>query len=170
MEMGPPPSRRAAVPLSVLTDSTRPWISTPPLVAAISISPAEHRALVVILEPFWVAIELARAGRAASVVLAQVTTVATFLALLVLDFPTLADLGGLVGIGMLIVCPLTLMLLPPMLPDRAATRRRALTAPWLGALAVRHSRAILTVGVALRWLGASQAREKLPPTPTKRPR
>ena len=46
------------VPLSVLTDSTKPRMSTPPWEAAISISPAEHRALAVILEPFWVTMAL----------------------------------------------------------------------------------------------------------------
>jgi hypothetical protein len=59
MEMGPPPGRWAPpVPLSVLTDSTKPRMSTPPLEAAISISPAEHRALAEILEPFWVTMAL----------------------------------------------------------------------------------------------------------------
>ena len=57
--MGPPPGRWAPpVPLSVLTDSTKPRMSTPPLEAAISISPAEQRALAVILEPFWVTMAL----------------------------------------------------------------------------------------------------------------
>src|SRR4029077_9977186 len=37
-------------------------------------------------------------GTASSVILAQVTTAATFLALLFVDFPTLRDLGRLVGL------------------------------------------------------------------------
>ena len=41
MEMGPPPGRWAPpVPLRVLTDSTKPRMSTPPLDAAIAISPS----------------------------------------------------------------------------------------------------------------------------------
>jgi predicted RND superfamily exporter protein len=43
-------------------------------------------------------------GTASSVVLAQMTTAATFLALLVIDFPTLQDLGSLVGLGILLCC------------------------------------------------------------------
>jgi predicted exporter len=90
------------------------------------------------------------AGTAASVVLAQVTTIATFFALLVLDFPTLQDLGALVGLGMVLVCPLTLILLPPMLPrSTGRAHRRAPAAPWLGALVTRRSGAILSFGIAL---------------------
>jgi hypothetical protein len=58
MEMGPPPGCWRPFPPSELTDSTKPRMSTPPLEAAISISPAEHLALVVILEPFWVTMAL----------------------------------------------------------------------------------------------------------------
>ena len=46
-------------------------------------------------------------GTASSVVLAQMTTAATFLALLLIDFPTLQDLGSLVGLGILLCCGLT---------------------------------------------------------------
>ena len=55
-------------------------------------------------------------GTASSVVLAQVTTAATFFALLFIDFPTLQELGGLVGLGILLCCGLTLLLLPALLP------------------------------------------------------
>jgi predicted exporter len=105
------------------------------------------------------------AGTAASVVLAQVTTVATFFALLVLDFPTLQDLGGLVGLGMVLVCPLTLILLPPMLPRSTGTApRRAPAAPWLGALVTRRSGVILSLGIALTiGLGVAARRLQLDP-------
>ena len=69
------------------------------------------------------------AGTGSSVVLAQVTTAATFFALLLIDFPTLQDLGSLVGLGILLCCGLTLLLLPALLPRRTdAQSGRALTA------------------------------------------
>jgi predicted RND superfamily exporter protein len=89
-------------------------------------------------------------GTASSVVLAQMTSVATFLALLLLDFPTLEDLGGLVGIGMLLVCPLTLILLPALFVRTGSARlRRAPATPRLGEFVTRHSRAIVVAGVVL---------------------
>ncbi len=99
------------------------------------------------------------AGTASSVVLAQATSVATFLALLALDFPTLEDLGSLVGVGMLLVCPLTLVLLPALLARRQeATFRPAPAVPWLGRLVARHSRVIAGVGIALTIASAVAAR------------
>jgi uncharacterized protein len=83
-------------------------------------------------------------GTASSVVLAQVTTVATFLALLFVDFPTLQDLGSLVGLGMLLCCGLTLLLLPALLPRRTDARLgRALTAAWLGRFVTRAAAPIV---------------------------
>ena len=90
------------------------------------------------------------AGTASSVVLAQMTTVATFLALLALDFPTLEDLGSLVGVGMLLVCPLTLVLLPALLTRRQESAfRPAPATPWLGRLVTRHSRTLAGAGIVL---------------------
>ena len=101
-------------------------------------------------------------GTASSVILAQVTTAATFFALLFIDFPTLNDLGGLVGIGVLLSCSFTLILLPAMLARSARTRGRALTADWLGTLVVRPSRTIVIVGViATVGLGIAAARLRL---------
>jgi len=81
---------------------------------------------------------------ASSVVLAQLTTSATFLALLFIDFPTLQDLGSLVGIGILICCALTLLLLPGFLPRQTdAAERRSLTAAWLGRFVARAARPIV---------------------------
>src|SRR6202158_6339484 len=54
---------------------------------------------------------LGMAGTASSVVLAQATTAATFFALLFIDFPTLQALGSLVGLGILLCCGFTLLLL-----------------------------------------------------------
>ena len=98
-------------------------------------------------------------GTAFSVMLAQVTTAATFFALLFIDFPTLNDLGGLVGTGVLLSCLFTLVLLPALLARGSRTRGRALTAHWLGDFVVRRSRTIVTVGViATIGLGIAAAR------------
>jgi predicted RND superfamily exporter protein len=99
------------------------------------------------------------AGTASSVVLAQATSVATFLALLALDFPTLEDLGSLVGLGMLLVCPLTLVLLPALLTRRQETSFRSAPAtPWLGRLVTKHSRTLAAIGIVLTIGGAVAAR------------
>jgi len=86
------------------------------------------------------------AGTASSVVLAQVTTAATFFALLFIDFPTLQDLGSLVGLGILLCCGLTIVLLPALLPERAETHS-GLTAAWLGRFVTRAAGPIVWVSV-----------------------
>ncbi len=86
-------------------------------------------------------------GTASSVILAQLTTAATFFALLFIDFPTLNDLGGLVGVGILFSCAFTLVVLPALLGRTSTTRGRALTSLWLGDFVVRRSRIIVALGV-----------------------
>jgi len=85
-------------------------------------------------------------GTAGGVVLAYATTAATFLALLFVDFPTLEDLGRLVGLGMLASLALVLALLPALVgyssPGRAP---RPISSPWLGRLVERRGRLILVV-------------------------
>jgi predicted exporter len=100
------------------------------------------------------------AGTASAVVLAQVTTAATFLALLFIDFPTLQDLGAIVGAGILLACGFTLVLLPALLSRSRTTRGgRALTASWLGDFVMRWSRAIVaSSAVATVVLGAAASR------------
>jgi uncharacterized protein len=94
-------------------------------------------------------------GTASSVVLAQATTAATFFALLFIDFPPLQDLGSLVGLGILLCCGLTLLLLPALLPRRAEARPApGLAAVWLGGFVTRAAvpivwvSAIATIGLA----------------------
>lgn len=95
-------------------------------------------------------------GTAFTVVLAELTTVATFLAMVFIDFPTLNDLGILVGIGMLLTCAFTLVLIPAMLARDSGSRGRALTANWLGDFVVRYSRGIVVTGtIATIALGAA---------------
>jgi uncharacterized protein len=102
-------------------------------------------------------------GTASSVVLAQGTTAATFLALLFIDFPTLQDLGGLVGLGILLCCGLTLLLLPALLPRHTDARTgRGLTAAWLGRFVTRAAVPIVWVSaIATIALGAASTRLRL---------
>jgi hypothetical protein len=90
----------------------------------------------------------AMGGTASSVVLAQATTAATFGALLLIDFPTLQDLGALVGVGILFCCLFTLLLLPALLRRRDRSQPgRLLRAAWLGRSVTRYPRAIASVGI-----------------------
>ena len=87
-------------------------------------------------------------GTATSVMLAYGTTAATFLALVLVDFPSLQDLGRLVGLGILVCGALLLTLLPAMIgltsPQLPA---RSVISAWLGRFVERHGRAILAAGV-----------------------
>jgi predicted exporter len=82
---------------------------------------------------------------ASSVVLAQLTTAATFLALLLIDFPTLQDLGSLVGLGIICCLVLTILLLPALLPAHVGSRGTVKTAEWLGRFVTGSSRRIVWV-------------------------
>jgi predicted RND superfamily exporter protein len=102
-------------------------------------------------------------GTAQSVMLAYATTAATFLALVVIDFPSLQDLGRLVGLGILACCALLLTLLPALIgftSPRKATR--SVTTVWLGRLVERQGRTILVIaGVSTLVLGAFAMRLRL---------
>lgn len=90
------------------------------------------------------------AGTAKSVLLAYGTTGATFLALTLLDFPSLQQLGRLVGIGILACAGLVLVLLPALLGLTSPEMRQPpVTAAWLGRFVVRRARAILVVAALL---------------------
>jgi uncharacterized protein len=102
-------------------------------------------------------------GTASSVALAQLTTAATFFALLCIDFPTLQELGSLVGLGILLCCALTLLLLPALLPRRVDARPgRGLTAAWLGRFVTRGAGPIVWVSaIATIGLGVASTRLQL---------
>jgi hypothetical protein len=88
------------------------------------------------------------AGAGTSMLLGCLTTAATFFGLTWIDLPALQQLGWLVGIGMLLGGPLTLLLVPAMLPNRVP-RSRALSLPWLAPFVRRHHRIVLiTAGIA----------------------
>jgi predicted RND superfamily exporter protein len=99
------------------------------------------------------------AGTARSVMLAYGTTAATFFALLLIDFPSLHDLGLLIGIGILACYGLLLTLLPALVGVTAPRPMRPFTAPWLGRFVERRGRAILLIAVVLTvGLGAAALR------------
>ncbi|MBE3073030.1 MAG: MMPL family transporter, partial [Acidobacteria bacterium] len=99
-------------------------------------------------------------GTAKSVMLAYGTTAATFLALVLVDFPSLQDLGRLVGLGILACFVLVLMLLPALIGFTSPKHvDRAITSAWLGRLVERRAREILVVSAVLTLgLGAAGTR------------
>jgi predicted RND superfamily exporter protein len=86
---------------------------------------------------------------AASMMLGMWTTAATFLGLVVVDFPSLEQLGLLIGLSMVVCGVLTLLLVPASLPSRPPARAlRSLTMPALAG-AVRRWRSSILVGAAI---------------------
>ena len=94
---------------------------------------------------------------ASSVVLAQATTAATFLALLLIDFPTLQELGGIVGLGIVLCCGFTLLLLPAMLPrgPQVDPAQRSISAAWLGSFVTRAARPIIWATIVVTVFAAA---------------
>lgn len=89
-------------------------------------------------------------GPAASMLLGMWTTAATFYGLLLVDFPSLEQLGALIGHSMLVCGVLTLVLVPALLPRRLGARPpRSLAMPRFAAWVQRHTRLILLSASAL---------------------
>jgi uncharacterized protein len=105
-------------------------------------------------------------GPAASMLLGMWTTAATFYGLMFVDFPSLQQLGMLVGHSMVICGVLTLLLVPALLPRQAPRARvRALTLPALPIWIAAHRRAIVVAAVALTCvLGAASTRLRVDPS------
>jgi predicted RND superfamily exporter protein len=101
---------------------------------------------------------LAAAG--ASLTLGNVTTAATFVVLLTIDFPSLQELGRLVGMGILLCCFWTLTLVPAFAVLVPVSRRRQpLSTRALGRFVEGHWRSILLVAALLTLvLGATATR------------
>lgn len=86
----------------------------------------------------------------ASVLLGYITSAATFGALMFIDFPSLEELGRLVGLGMLLCAGLTLLFVPAVLgflPASVPTRTPYL--PRLAAIVERQPKTILVAAAAL---------------------
>lgn len=111
-------------------------------------------------------------GTGVSIMLAAVTTTATFLGLWFMSFPSLQQLGVIVGVGILLSALFTVTLLVAGLPGaRWATQARDLTLPGLARFVTRHRGRILvlsalaTVGLAggLGGLSVDPSLERLRP-------
>ncbi len=84
------------------------------------------------------------AGPSSSMLLGMWTTAATFYGLTFVDFPSLQQLGLLIGHAMTICGVLTLVLVPALLPRSIpAGSRRRLTMPWLAEWVARRRRMVL---------------------------
>jgi predicted RND superfamily exporter protein len=83
------------------------------------------------------------AGPSSSMLLGMWTTAATFYGLLVVDFPSLEQLGLLTGHSMVACGLLTLFIVPAMLPRRSRSAPRLLTMPALAAFVRTHSTLLL---------------------------
>ncbi len=105
-------------------------------------------------------------GTGVSVLLGAVTTTATFLGLWFMDFPSLQQLGVIVGVGILVTAFLTLTVLIAGLPGPAwAFQARDLTLPGLARFVTRWRRAILVVSaIATVPLAVGVSRLEVDPT------
>jgi predicted exporter len=105
-------------------------------------------------------------GAAASMVLGMWTTAATFLGLLVVDFPSLEQLGLLIGASMFVCAIATLILVPASLPARATVQPpRSFTLPRFAAGVRSHARMVLA-GAALLTIILGYGAIKLRVNPT----
>ncbi|MEO7132646.1 MAG: MMPL family transporter [Vicinamibacterales bacterium] len=106
------------------------------------------------------------AGPAASMILGMWTTGVMFLALIVVDFPSLEQLGLLIGASMMICGITTLVLVPAVLP--AGPGRKAgndVRMPRFAAIVIGRSRAILAAAIVVTVvLGGGIFRLRLDPT------
>ncbi len=106
-------------------------------------------------------------GPATSMLLGMWTTAATFYGLKFVDFPSLEQLGVLIGLSMLICGVLTLVMVPALLPRRWPVRPvRSLSMPRFAAWIERRRRPILAVALVLTVLMAAAATTMLQINPT----
>jgi hypothetical protein len=105
-------------------------------------------------------------GPSVSMLLGMWTTAATFYGLTFVDFPSLQQLGRLIGHSMLLCGLLTLLLVPALLPRRPPPIRvRGLTMPRLAAWTARRRREIVAASIlATIVLGACASGLTIDPT------
>lgn len=108
----------------------------------------------------------ATAGPSVSMLLGMMTTAATFLGLVFVDFPSLQELGRLIGYSMALCGVFTLVLVPAMLPRRAPRGRiRSISTPGLARWIVAHHRSIVACAVVITvGLGAAATRLRINPS------
>ena len=108
----------------------------------------------------------ALAGPSTSMLLGMWTTAATFYGLMFVDFPSLEQLGRLLGHSMMICGLLTLIMVPALLPRRAPRRRvPALVMPRLASWIARRRREVLVAG-ALVTIALAMAATRIHVNPT----
>ena len=92
----------------------------------------------------------AMASPAASMLLGMWTTAATFLGMLVVDFPSLEQLGLLIGASIFICGIATLVLVPAAMPARPPlTGIRSISMPRFARFVLGHRRSVLVAAVIL---------------------
>jgi predicted RND superfamily exporter protein len=106
------------------------------------------------------------AGPSSSMLLGMWTTAATFYGLTFVDFPSLQQLGRLLGHSMVVCGLLTLVMVPALLPPRPAPGAvPALLMPRLADWIVRRRRLVLAVALVLTGiLGLAATRIRINPT------
>ena len=113
--------------------------------------------------------DAAIAGTAApslSMLLGMMTTAATFLGLMFVDFPSLQELGRLIGLSMALCGVFTLVLVPALLPKRVPRGTvRSISMPALSRWIVKHHRIVVACGALLTVaLGAAAVRLRINPS------
>ncbi|MEP6782225.1 MAG: MMPL family transporter [Acidobacteriota bacterium] len=105
-------------------------------------------------------------GPAASMMLGMWTTGVMFLALMIVDFPSLEQLGLLIGASMMVCGVTTLVLVPAALPRRPQiTRSHDVRMPRFAAAVIGHSGTILTAAIVVTViLGGGLFRLRIDPT------
>ena len=105
-------------------------------------------------------------GPASSMLLGMWTTAATFYGLMFVDFPSLEQLGALIGHSMVLCGVLTLVLVPALLPRRRPARpARSLSMPRFASWVDRRHKAVLAVALVVTvLLAAAATRLRINPT------
>jgi uncharacterized protein len=105
-------------------------------------------------------------GPSASMLLGMWTTAATFLGLVVVDFPSLEQLGLLIGLSMIVCGVLTLVIVPASLSSHtSAARVRALTLPGLASFVEQRRGAVLAAAAVVTVIaGVSATTLRVNPT------
>lgn len=110
------------------------------------------------------------AGSGTSMLLGMMTSAATFLALTLVEFPSLQELGRLIGVGMVFGGLLTWILVPALLPG-SVKRRTAPAFRRLPGFVSRHRRSVLVaaglvtlvLGASIPWLRVDLSLQRLQP-------
>jgi len=105
------------------------------------------------------------AGPSSSMLLGMWTTAATFYGLIFVNFPSLQQLGALIGHSMVVCGMLTLLMVPALLPRRRPRRIRALLMPrFAGWIARRHVAVLAAAAVLTCLLGFAAVHVRVNPT------